>query len=329
LKFLVIRFSSIGDIILTTPVVRCLKKRYPDAEIHYLTKAQFHPLLAANPYITRFHLLEDDLDVVIDDLRKEKFDVVIDLHKNIRSFRIRKALGVKSYTYNKLNIQKWLRVNFKIENLPDKHLVDRYFDALTTLEVENDGLGLDYYILEKEIRDFVPALTQAPYIAFAVGAKHNTKKLPDEKVIELCEKITGRIMVIGGKTEIALGDKLNQLFPAKVANMCGRLNLNESAFIVKHARKVIAHDTGFMHIAAAFKKPVISIWGNTIPAFGMYPYYGKRNELRFKNQSFIFEVEGLPCRPCSKLGYESCPRHHFKCMNGHDLDAIAAAANAL
>jgi ADP-heptose:LPS heptosyltransferase len=315
--------------VLTTPVVRCLKKRYPDAEIHYLTKAEYHPLLAANPYITRFHLLEDDLDVVIQDLKKENFDTVIDLHKNIRSLSVRNALGVRSVTFKKLNLQKWLRVNFKVENVSDKHIVDRYFDALEPLGVENDGNGLDYYIWEKEVRDFVPALAQPPYIAFAVGAKHNTKKLPDEKIIELCEKITGRIMVLGGAGEVALGNKLNELFPAKIANLCGRINLNESAYVVKNARKVIAHDTGFMHIAAAFKKPILSIWGNTVPAFGMYPYYGARHELKFQNQSFIFEVDGLPCRPCSKLGYEGCPRHHFKCMNGQDLEAIARAANGV
>lgn len=328
MKFLIIRFSSIGDIVLTTPVIRCLKKKYPAAELHYLTKAQFHPLLAANPYVTRFHLLEDDLGVVIEDLKKEKFDVVVDLHKNIRSLQVRKALGVKSYSFNKLNLQKWLHVNLKVGTLPDKHIVDRYFEALAPLGVENDGHGLDYYVWEKEVRDFVPALTQVPYIAFVIGAKHNTKKLPDEKVIELCEKITGRIVLIGGKTEVALGNKLNELFSAKVVNMCGRMNLNESAYIVKHARKVIAHDTGFMHIAAAFKKPVISIWGNTVPAFGMYPYYGALHESRFSNQSIIFEVDGLPCRPCSKLGYDHCPREHFRCMNGQDIDAIAIAANA-
>jgi ADP-heptose:LPS heptosyltransferase len=328
LKFLVIRFSSIGDIVLTSPVLRCLKKRYPDAEIHYLTKAQFHPLLAANPHISRFHLLEDDLDAVIADLKKEKFDTIIDLHKSIRSLRIRQALGVKSISFNKLNIQKWLRVKFKVETLPDKHIVDRYFEALAPLGVEDDGQGLDYYIWEREIRDFVPPIVKMPYVAFAVGANHNTKKLPDDKIIELCEMITGRIVLIGGKTEAAIGNKLNELMPAKVVNLCGRVNLNESAFIVKHARRVIAHDTGFMHIAAAFKKPIVSIWGNTIPAFGMYPYYGKLHEQKFMNQSYIFEVDGLPCRPCSKLGYEKCPRGHFKCMNGQNLEAIAAVANA-
>ncbi len=327
MKFLVIRFSSIGDVVLTTPVLRCLKKRYPDAKIHFLTKAQFHPLLAANPYISRFHLLEDDLDIIIDDLKKEKFDYVIDLHKNIRSMRVKQALDAKTISFNKLNVQKWLAVNLKVDTLPDKHIVDRYFDSLAKIGVENDGQGLDYYIWEKEVNDYVSSFGKTPYTAFAIGAQHNTKKLPDDRIIEICERVNGKIILLGGKTEAELGEKINSILPAKIINLCGKTNLNESAYIVKHAKKVIAHDTGFMHIAAAFQKPVISIWGNTVPAFGMYPYFGSRNLLQAEKQSFIFEVDGLPCRPCSKLGYEKCPRDHFKCMNGQDVSKIVEVVN--
>ncbi|MGZ5243093.1 MAG: glycosyltransferase family 9 protein [Bacteroidia bacterium] len=327
MKFLVIRFSSIGDVVLTTPVLRCLKKKYPDAQIHYLTKAQFHPLLAANPYITKFHLLEDDLEIIIEDLKAEKFDYVIDLHKNIRSMRVKKAVDAKTISFNKLNLQKWLAVNLKVDTLPDKHIVDRYFDSLAKIGVKNDGQGLDYYIWEKEVNDYISSIGKTPYIAFAIGAQHKTKKLPDDKIIEICERVNGKIILLGGKTEAALGDKINSILPAKIINLCGKTNLNESAYLVKHAKKVIAHDTGFMHVAAAFQKPVISIWGNTVPAFGMYPYFGSRNLLTAEKQSFIFEVDGLPCRPCTKLGYDKCPREHFKCMNGQDINKIVEVVN--
>lgn len=325
-KFLIIRFSSIGDIVLTSPVIRCIRKKYPDAEIHYLTKAQYHPLLAGNPHINKFHLFEDKLSPIVEDLKKENYTYVIDLHKNMRSLRVKQSLDAKSFTYDKLNFRKWLLVNFKIDKMPEKHIVDRYFDALNELGVQNDGQGLDYYLWDREIYDYVSTLKKNNYIAFAIGAKHNTKKLPEHKIAQICEGINQNIVLLGGKEEEETGERMNKLYPAKVINMCGRLNINESAHVVKNARKVISHDTGLMHIAAAFKKPIISIWGNTVPAFGMYPYYGERN-VDAEKQSYIIEVEGLPCRPCSKIGFEKCPKGHFLCMNEIDVNKVVEIAN--
>lgn len=329
MKILIIRFSSIGDIVLTSPVIRCVKKKYPDADIHYLTKAQFHPLLIANPHISKFHLLEENnLDELINQLKTEKYDVVIDLHKNIRSLKVKSALKVeKYYTFDKINLAKWLIVNFKIDRLPEKHIVDRYFDGLAGFGIENDGQGLDYYIWEREVYEFVLSLVDTHYIAFAIGANHNTKKLPEDKIFEICSKIHQKVYVLGGKKEEETGKKLDELFPGQIVNLCGKLTVNESAFIIKHAQKVITHDTGMMHIASAFHKPVISIWGNTIPEFGMYPYFGALNKSIEKKNSHVFEVKSLSCRPCSKLGHEKCPKGHFNCMNNQDVEGILRLAN--
>ena len=325
MKFLVIRFSSIGDILLTTPVIRFLHKKYPEAEIHYLTKKQFHPILAANPYITKFHFLEEKLSSTISELKKEKFDVIIDLHKNLRSARVKNALPGKSYSFNKLNYEKWLLVNFKVNKLPTIHIVERYLQTVRKLNVENDGEGLDYFLSEKEISDAILPLHRNSYIAFAIGANHATKRLPEEKIISICKKIDKTIIILGGKPEAETGEKLNKLFPEKVINYCGKINLNESAYIIKNAACVITHDTGMMHIAAAFKKPIISVWGNTVPEFGMYPYFGNRNP-EAENHSHIMEVRGLSCRPCSKIGFDKCPKGHFKCMNEINVNEISALA---
>jgi ADP-heptose:LPS heptosyltransferase len=327
LKILIIRFSSIGDIVLTTPIIRCLRKRFPDAEIHFLTKATFHPLLIANPNINKIYLLEGKLKDVIEELQEENYDFIVDLHKNIRSLKVRTALGVKTYTFDKLNLEKWLKVNLKVDVLSGKHLVDRYFDALESLGVKNDGQGLDYYIWEKEIYDFLFQLAETPYTVVVAGANHYTKCLPEDMLIRLCEKIKGKIVLLGGKKEAELGERVNQVLPAKIVNLCGKLSINESAFVVKNARRIVTPDTGLMHIAAAFKKPLVVIWGNTVPEFGMYPYFGERNDMLARNNIKMFEVEGLSCRPCSKLGYEECPREHFKCMREQDLDQIATAVN--
>ena len=133
IKILIVRFSSIGDIVLTSPVIRCLKQQLKDVEIHYLTKENFKSVVELNPNIDKLHTFKKDLKPVLNQLKKEKFDYVIDLHKNIRSFRVKLALGCKSYSFKKLNFEKWLLVNFKINHLHKKHIVERYLEKVENL----------------------------------------------------------------------------------------------------------------------------------------------------------------------------------------------------
>ncbi|KIC93191.1 glycosyltransferase family 9 protein [Flavihumibacter solisilvae] len=320
MKILVIRFSSIGDIVLTTPVVRCLKQQLAGVEIHYLTKKSFISVLRANPYIDKIHELSQDFDETVRALKAEGFDFVVDLHHNLRSMRVKRALNCRSASFNKLNIQKWLYTNFKINLMPKRHIVDRYLETVSSLGVTNDGGGLDYFIPESEIvsQKDIPASHQLGYIGLVVGAAHATKRLPLHKLKELVSIIDHPVIVLGGPEDRAVGDVLAETDPFKIYNACGKFSINESADLVRQAKLVISHDTGLMHIAAAFRKPVISVWGNTVPAFGMYPYYGQSYN-RPQMQSFdIVEVNGLPCRPCSKIGYEKCPKGHFKCMEQID-----------
>lgn len=313
-KFLILRFSSIGDIVLTTPVVRCLKQQYTGAEIHYATKKQYKGILENNPYIDKLHLLENSDKQLIKQLKEESFDYVIDLHNNLRTFRIKLHLGVKSYSFNKLNFEKWLLVNFKINKLPEKHIVDRYLETLEAFEIINDNKGLDYFIPEKDIVE-IKTLDLEPknYISFAIGGQHNTKKLPTEKIIEICQNQTQKVVLLGGKEDEKAGSEIQEKLGNRVINACGKYNLNQSASIVVQGNLLITHDTGLMHIGAAFKQKIVSIWGNTVPEFGMYPY-----ETDYK----IIENKNLACRPCSKIGYKKCPKGHFKCMTDLDISEI-------
>lgn len=314
-KILIVRFSSIGDIVLTTPVIRCVKNQL-DAEVHYLTKRSFAGILANNPYIDKVYSIEKDVSEVMQQLRAEKYDHIVDLHHNLRSAMVKAKLSVPSTTFNKLNIEKWFLVNLKWDRMPAVHVVDRYMDAVKTLGVRNDDEGLDYFIPAQDevdisslsLRDPAGIRTQDPYIAFVIGAKHSTKQLPVEKIISICRKISHPVVLLGGKEDASRGEEISSAAGAHVLNACGRFNLNQSASLVKQASKVITHDTGLMHVAAAFRKTIISVWGNTVPSLGMYPYLpGEGSE--------IVEVKGLSCRPCSKIGYAQCPRGHFKCMN--------------
>jgi len=326
MKILILRFSSIGDIVLTTPVIRVLKKQLPAVTIHYATKPAFKTIVAPNPYLDKVHYLTGSLSALLAELKQEKFDYVVDLHHNLRSRLIRFRLGVPSASFPKLNIQKWLLVNLKINKMSPVHIVDRYIAAAKKLGIKNDEAGLDYFIPAQDEVGLtsLPATHQTGYVAFAIGAQHATKRLPPERMIELCAKINRPIILLGGKEDAATGELILQYFEEQnritnneqrttIYNACGKYNLNQSASLVRQAEVVFTHDTGLMHVAAAFKKKIFSIWGNTVPDFGMYPYL---------TDFEVLERNNLPCRPCSKIGYPECPQGHFKCMREIDFSEV-------
>ncbi|WP_276497962.1 glycosyltransferase family 9 protein [Pontibacter litorisediminis] len=315
-KILILRFSSIGDIVLTTPVIRCIKQQVPGAEVHYVTKKAFQSILAHNPYVDKVHVLGEKLSDLVQELKTENFDYVVDLHNNLRTRVIKARLGKPSRSFNKLNYEKWLMVNFKLNRLPDVHIVQRYLDAAAALGVKDDGQGLDYFIpAQDEVEiNTLPQGFRNGYVAFAIGAQHYTKRLPTKRIIELCERLQQPVILLGGKEDAATGEEIaahfsdqspNNKQQTTIYNACGKYNLSGSASLVRQATQVVSHDTGLMHIAAAFQKEIISVWGNTIPEFGMYP---------FRTKYKVLEVHGLSCRPCSKIGYSKCPKGHFKCM---------------
>ena len=323
-KFLVLRFSSIGDIVLTTPVVRGLKQQVDQAEIHYFTKPQYREILEANPYIDHVHVLEEDLAAQLRRLKELCFDYVIDLHKNIRTRRIISALKLVSFSFDKLNVRKWIYVNLKINRMPNKHIVDRYMESVDIFDVKNDGRGLDYFIPEGEEVDVHQwaAPYDKGYVGFVIGARHNTKKLTTDKIISIIDRIHYPVILLGGKEDHATGEQIRQSCKSHVYNTCGEFTISRSASLVRQARLIITHDTGLMHIAAAFRQRIISIWGNTVPEFGMYPYMPHPD-------STWFEVRELGCRPCSKLGYDKCPRRHFRCIRDIQDRQVAEKALAL
>lgn len=325
MKILVLRFSSIGDIVLTTPVVRQLKTQVPGALVHFATKPAYRSLLEANPHVDRTHVLSSSLSELVRELRAERFDFIVDLHNNLRTRLIRLQLpGVPGRAFDKLNFQKWLLVNFKVNQLPPVHIVDRYRAAAAPLGIRDDGGGLDYFIpagQEVDVAATLPAgFWPGEYVAVAIGAQHATKRLPVEKLIDLIIKLAPRpVVLLGGPEdessghiiELAFQKPIHSLTHSLIHNTCGQFSLHQSASLVRQAAFVVSHDTGLMHIASAFGKEIFSVWGNTVPQFGMYPY---------RTPFQVLEVPGLACRPCSKIGFAKCPQGHFKCMRDQDLN---------
>lgn len=319
-RILVIRLSSIGDIVLTTPVIRCLKKQIQNAEIHFLTKKSYSDVLATNPYIDNTFYWQDNSKEIIRQLKSNQYDYIVDLHKNLRTWKIKKMLSAKTISFNKLNVEKWLLVNFKVNKLPHKHIVDRYFDAVQPLGVVNDGQGLDFFINpldEINIETYLPKNFHTGYSALVIGARHATKQLPLSKLIEVCKNNKHPLVVLGGSEDRETGAELEKHFNEKVFNACGKTGIGQSASLIRQAQVVITHDTGMMHIAAALRKKIISVWGNTVPEFGMYPYLPEGSP-----PFSIVEIKNLYCRPCSKIGYNKCPKKHFRCMMEIDPGTI-------
>jgi ADP-heptose:LPS heptosyltransferase len=282
-------------------------------------------LLEANPYIDRIHSYEDNMRATIRSLRSEGIDYVIDLHSNLRSARIKYGLKRFAFSVRKLNWLKWLYVNFKLNRLPDLHMVDRNLDTIKSFIDGTDDKGLDYFIPETSEVDIskLPKVFGKGYLGLSIGAHHETKKLPTESLVSLCEKLDYPVVILGGPEDRERAELISSALPGKdIFNACGDFSIHQSASLVRQSRVLITHDTGLMHIGAAYKKKIISVWGNTVPDFGMFPYRADSSSLRF-------EVKGLSCRPCSKIGYQKCPKTHFRCMLDQDLERIAASTEFL
>jgi ADP-heptose:LPS heptosyltransferase len=326
MRLLFIRFSSIGDIVFTTPAIRAAKAQLPGVEIHFLTKMSMKAVTEANPHIDQFHYLDKNLSATISELKTIGFDYVIDLHKNYRTYKIKKALGVPALTYQKLSWQKLLLTKLHWNFMPVRHISDRCVDALAPLGVINDGKGMDYFVPStiNLSPSALPDSHKDGYIALVIGASFASKKLPIVQLQELCKKLKYPIVLVGGKEDALEGEQVASVDSAKIYNACGKFSLHESALLVQQSKTVISHDTGFLYIACAYHKKTVAIWGATSPALQVEPYYPV-----IVNAEMYYNaiVPNLPCQPCSNYGTKYCPQGHFACMRQQNIGAIAIKAN--
>ena len=293
---------------MTSPIIRCARKQYPNAEIHFATKKQFKGILEHNPNIDKLHLLGDNWQEFIKYFGN--YDVVFDMHKNLRTKRLLNSIrSEKVVTYNKRNFDKWLLVNFTLNRLQRYSVVENYFDSFS---LENDGEGLEFYLNPDADRNKLDAQMPEKYVAIALGGRFKTKQLNFERLRDLISRINLPVVLLGGNTEKPLAESLEGVsLHNQLINLVGSLTLEESAYVVSKTHKVISHDTGLMHIAAAFDKDMAVLWGNTVKEFGFAPYYRQNSKADVKH----FERNDLKCRPCSKLGHEKCPKVHHECMH--------------
>ena len=313
-KVLIIRFSSIGDIILTTPLLRCVKQQL-GMEVHYLTKKSFSGLLQHNPYLDALHYIEKEIEPdLIQKLKAEQFDFLVDLHGNWRSLRIKKALGVRSKTFAKLNLQKWLLIHLGIDLMPRQHVADRYLDTVAHLGVYNDDKGLDYFMAPETSVDID---LNKPYIAWSIGGSFTPKKLAVAQVADVCKKMDLPVYLLGGSNEVEEAQEIIEVCgQSNIKSFCGKLSLDQTALLIKKSKVILSNDTGLMHIGAAFKKSIVSFWGCTKPILGFTPYAAASDSIEI--------ISNISTRPCSKHG-KSCKHKSLGCIKFIDSKNIEKA----
>lgn len=303
-KILIIRLSSMGDILLATPLIRSIKNQNPAVEIDFVVKDEFIEVIKNNPHLTnifRYSKLSSEKQELINSLKSRNYETVIDLQNNRRSSEVTSRLHTKTFRFKKNHFKKFLLVNFKInllENFPQIPI--RYAEA-AGIELDDEGLE----IFTDDVADTNLKLNEK-YIGLCPGAKHFTKRWPKEYFIELGKNLESngfKVVLLGGKDERETLNEMAGEFKEPI-NLCND-SILKTAADMKMCSLIYTNDSGAMHLACAVKVPVIAFFGSTVREFGFFPY---------KSKNIVLEINSLPCRPCTHIGRKTCPLTHFKCM---------------
>jgi heptosyltransferase-2 len=316
-RILIIRLSSLGDVLLTTPVIRVLKKQYPQAMIDFLVRKEYSDAVKFNPNLNVVYALtrSQKYKLILNILRDNNYDFIIDLQNNLRSRLFIKSLNKPVYSYRKPTWDKYLLVRFKINRFQYiKPITQRYAESIPGLSL--DDLGLELYTPSNSES---PLTTTDNCVGICPGAKHFTKRWLPEYFIELGNEFHGRgyqILVFGGAEDKLLCELVSSQIQGSV-NLCNENELFITSTQMKKCNVIICNDSGLMHTAAAVGVPVVAIFGSSVQEFGFAPY-GVPN--------LILENKSLSCRPCSHIGRSNCPKKHFKCMKEITPGTVIASA---
>ena len=313
MKILVIRLSAIGDVLLTFPVLQGLNEKFPGAEIHFLTKEEHLTLLQLLPFEVKGVALQSSIPATAKLLKNQRFDQIIDLHNNLRTLLLQWSMFRFQWgRVRKHNATKWRMTYFKRNNLRIPSIVERYAEA-AKVQLTRKPLVLN-------LEQAAPFSLPDAYAVWVLGAKFKTKQFPLVKIRETLALCDVPIVLLGGKEELTMASSLSQEFQ-RLINLVGKTDFFQAASVLSQAKLVVTNDTGLMHLASFYNPPMLCLWGNTVPGFGMGPYGCDKVE--------HFQVTDLSCRPCSKIGYKECPKGHFKCMMQQDSSLLAQKISAL
>ena len=270
MKLLIIRFSTLGDIVLASPLVRSLRKAYPDAEIHFLTTEANRSAVEFNPYINKLQVHAQSRELMIEELRPENYDQIIDLQGDGLSLSVSRELHSKPLSINSKSFLA--RLSGLLGN-QGGNIVDRYFNAVRSLKLTNDGAGLDYFISphEETKKNDIPASHFAGYIACALDARKGWSTTTWK---DFCVQMDHPIILLGGKEYANAAREIASADDIKIYNACGKFSINETADLIRKSKLLVCNGSDFMQVAAAFKRPIITIWDNKTTPVKPNPYYG-------------------------------------------------------
>ena len=304
-----------GDIIMTTPIVRCLSEQ-KKAEIHFVTKSIYADLLNL-PQIYKLHCFHSDIKEVLEELKSIKFNYIIDLHNNLRSRKLCLLLHGRVLRTKKMAIRKWIYLMLGIDLLKKEHVIKRHFDGILKIGITDDGQGMMVPRSQSTV-----AINHS-HIAVVMGGSYVTKRIPLQLIIELIQFLPHfTFHILGGQDVSEHADHFAN--KENVINHIASTDINQSIQILERCQLVITGDTGLMHMAAALQKQLIVIWGSTSETFGFAPFYGFQSQLEHIN----IELLDLACRPCSKYGKVACPKGHMHCLNKISSNQLISAINA-
>jgi heptosyltransferase II len=324
---LVVRFSAIGDIILTTPLLRAIRTRHRGARVTVLTKEQYVPLLSHNPNVNEVLGIAPGAGIraIAARIRGVRYTHMLDLHGSLRSRALRRLAPGRWSSYAKRSLERAALITVKRDMYgPEVPVPERYFEAAQDLEVEPDGGPPDFFIGEEADESAAGRLAELglgkdrPIVAMAPGAAHATKRWPAEYWVDLGRRITptgADVVLLGGPDDAALAGGIAQLAGSGVGSLAGALDLQETGAVIRRAEVLISGDTGVMHMATGVGTPVVALFGPTVRQFGFFPY---------RSASGVVELD-LPCRPCSAHGSARCPLGHHRCMKQMLPDLVFAS----
>ncbi len=327
---LLVRFSSIGDILLTTPLLRAIRHSHPGARVTVLTKRAYLPLLSHNPHVSRVMGLEPgrSLPSLAAELRSGEYSHLLDLHDNLRTRILRVLVPGPWRSYPKHRLARSLLIHAKRNRYRDHRPVpERYFSAARDLQVTPDGAPPEFFLGSEaggEVAawlDLVGLSTERGIVAVAPGAAHATKLWPLEYWQALVDRIVSDglgVAIVGGPGDAPLAAKLTETNQGRVASAAGAFGLQATGALLQSARAVVSGDTGVMHMATGVGTPVVALFGPTVQPFGFFPY---------TTRARVLEVP-LPCRPCSAMGGPRCPLGHHRCMIEILPEAVHSALRA-
>ncbi|MBI1803731.1 MAG: lipopolysaccharide heptosyltransferase II [Ignavibacteria bacterium] len=340
-KILIVRFSSLGDIILASPLIRILRAAYPHAQIDFLVKSEYADILKPNPHLSSVIELKtaerDELRTLKRQLRANRYDLILDLHNNLRSryvrlfSRTRRVRVVRKRAIARFFLvkRKW---NFYRD---DTSVADRYLETVKSFGLRNDGKGLEVFVPEEVTASASAIVSKCQLgrytriLGMVPTARHYTKRWPQERFVEFgiqyAKAQRSKVLLFGSKDEVEYCGDIAQMVNAElgspaVESLAGKLTLLETAAVFDRCDVVVTNDTGLMHLAAARKRKIVAVFGSTVRELGFFPY---------GTESIVVEKQGLSCRPCTHIGLRECPRKHFLCMKGIEAQQVLAATETL